>query len=44
MTRMKHGEAFTKIATEKLLRDFPGVMETYEWATRFSRPVTVGYV
>ena len=42
IARMKHGEPFTKTATGKLLNEFPGAMETYGWATRYNRPVTVG--
>ena len=43
IARMKHGEPFTKIAMEKLLREFPDVMETYDYATRLNRPITMGY-
>jgi hypothetical protein len=41
---LKHGEPFTKIATTKLINEFPEVIETYEWATRYHKPIAVGYV
>jgi len=41
---LKHGGTFTKIATAKLLNEFPDVIQTYGWAARYNRPVTVGYV
>lgn len=39
----KNGNTFMKAATEKLIRDFPNVIETSGWGTSFIPPVTVGY-
>jgi hypothetical protein len=36
-------DTFMKSATEKLIRDFPDVIETSGWGTSFIRPVPVGY-
>jgi hypothetical protein len=39
----ENGDAFAKTATEKLIQDFPHIIETSGWGTSFIRPVTVGY-